>query len=1172
MRHATSALGSASRQLTIGRVMAAFGHAMPAVLALAALGTASYAQSLAPTGYWQYTGTGTVTAASLTSSGTNTTSVMTVPGTAPVYTPNGMLGSAVEMAYASFPTTQAGVEYLRLNIGFGAATAPTGGYALGNSFTIGSWYYVTNVNTSGRTFLWEGANDFDLSLGNGSSGNTTATAYNSTAQTLTVPNALTTGTWRHVMQVYSSVSGTTQMTVYLDGETVGTTAGVASSTISDTAIHLATARAANVRPLYGLMDETAVWSRAISAAEALNAYNRGLAGAALTNAGTVTGYTATATGNAWLTGANWAGGVAPGTTGNAASTDGTIAVVGNYAFTDGLGIDMGAAGGNVALGAIAFNSLAGSGNLLVGNASASSGTLTLNGAQLDGSSNVILNNEGGSDLTIANVQGTDSGQRLTLQLGATANVVRAAAGRTLTIAADIAERAAGSGLSVDGGGLVVLSGSNTYSGGTTLSAGSLTVGNAAGLGAAAGAVTVTGGTLDLGGFTIPRSGSVTLAGGAIQNGTFTTSSSIYDVRSGAVSAVLGGAAGLTKSTTGTVTLSTANTYAGATSITDGRLNLTGGDNRLPTATALTISGGSLDVGSGTQTVTNFSATSGTVLGSGTLAVSAATGGVRNVTLTNLGRFSYDAVTGTVNIGGQATGQSGVVTLSGSTNFVRAGTIRLPVEQASTGGTTGTLTLGGENTLHVNTLDIGRGTQTTGTAQFAAGLSSPTLTIRSQTGTGRTAITIGYQNNNTFSSSTGTLNTEAGTLDALVSTLLLGRGHTTNTGRGTGNFYMGSGTLDATTITLGNSHVQPATGNLRVTGGTVIVSTLNMGLQSSTATPTSSFTLQGDGTLAATTVNVAAAGSNAFIWNAGTIRNRAGGDLTINGGFTTFDVATAGSHVFEIEAGRTGTVSQGMSGTGGITKTGAGLLTLAGSSGFSGGLTISAGTLVAANSAALGSGTATVAAGARLRLGPGSIIANPIAALGTGSFLGSLDFAGGGIMRASTAGGTTQGTLLAGSSATSATLNPAIAWLTQTSDTASDIMQLTNTAGTAQVLSLTYAPGVTPATPQDAYLGWFDAGTTNSWVNAVAGNSGGAAGFFQGSWLDYVAANPGATPTSALGTYGHDSTTRTVWAAVNHNSDFAVIVVPEPGTLALAGFGLATLAALLHRRRPSGALD
>jgi hypothetical protein len=292
----------------------------------------------------------------------------------------------------------------------------------------------------------------------------------------------------------------------------------------------------------------------------------------------------------------------------------------------------------------------------------------------------------------------------------------------------------------------------------------------------------------------------------------------------------------------------------------------------------------------------------------------------------------------------------------------------------------------------------------------------------------------------------------------------------------------------------------------------------------------------------------------------------GDDVRTEGGFTYHTFKTVGSSALDYSSGEA-SVSSTISGTGGFTWNAVGTtLTLSGSNSFQGGTIISAGTLIAANASALGTGTATVASGARLQLDPGSIIANEIADLGTFSFLGTLDFAGGGLARTSTAGGGTVGTLLAGSAGMAESLNPNIAWLAQTAETASDIMQLTGTAFEPQVLSLNYDSLLSPAA-EDAYLGWFDT-LTSTWVNAIDGNFGGSASFFEGSWTSYLTANPGATPTTALGVYGHDAASNTVWAVVDHNSDFAVIVVPEPGTFALAGLGLAGVIALIRRRRVS----
>jgi fibronectin-binding autotransporter adhesin len=87
-----------------------------------------------------------------------------------------------------------------------------------------------------------------------------------------------------------------------------------------------------------------------------------------------------------------------------------------------------------------------------------------------------------------------------------------------------------------------------------------------------------------------------------------------------------------------------------------------------------------------------------------------------------------------------------------------------------------------------------------------------------------------------------------------------------------------------------------------------------------------------------------------------------------------------------------------------------------------------------------------------------------------------------------------------------------------------------------------------------FLAWNDGGT---WVNAVTGNTGGTAQFFN---RDYSAGLDGTT----LGHWGVDTTTNTVWAVLNHNSEFAVI--PEPSTLVLGGLALLGFAGVGLRRR------
>ena len=266
----------------------------------------------------------------------------------------------------------------------------------------------------------------------------------------------------------------------------------------------------------------------------------------------------------------------------------------------------------------------------------------------------------------------------------------------------------------------------------------------------------------------------------------------------------------------------------------------------------------------------------------------------------------------------------------------------------------------------------------------------------------------------------------------------------------------------------------------------------------------SLVLNGSGTIAGNAANYIAprgnltanpvGGNVASIATKISLRSAADSPSGYNGGVHTFTIGDDATVADDL------TISTEIYGAGSMAKAGAGRLVLSGSNTYIGGTAINAGTLTAASSTALGTAAVSIAAGGRLELGAGAVIANAITDLGTGSFLGTLDFAGGGLARTSTATGT--------------------------------------------------------------------------WVNAIDGNGSGSGSFFQGSWSDYLVANPLATPTSALGVYGHDSTSNTAWAVIDHNSDFAVIVVPEPGTFVLAGLGLAGIVLIRSRSSldPSGCLS
>ncbi|MEN0100242.1 MAG: autotransporter domain-containing protein, partial [Brucella pseudogrignonensis] len=142
-------------------------------------------------------------------------------------------------------------------------------------------------------------------------------------------------------------------------------------------------------------------------------------------------------------------------------------------------------------------------------------------------------------------------------------------------------------LTKTGSGTVTLTNANSYTGGTTVNAGTLAVSGNGTLGAESGTTTINGGTLELGGTSqtqqalVQSSGTVqngtvnvddyTLSGGTLASTAVINATDAISVSAGQVDGVLNGAAELTKTGSGTVTLTNANSYTGGTTIEGGAL-------------------------------------------------------------------------------------------------------------------------------------------------------------------------------------------------------------------------------------------------------------------------------------------------------------------------------------------------------------------------------------------------------------------------------------------------------------------------------------------------------------------------------------------------------------------------------------------------------------------------
>jgi autotransporter-associated beta strand protein len=504
--------------------------------------------------------------------------------------------------------------------------------------------------------------------------------------------------------------------------------------------------------------------------------------------------------------------------------------------------------------------------------------------------------------------------------------------------------------------------------GTSTTAGSSGAGGAGVTGSGITVVTsgsITGG---LGGDGVTRANAVTFTGGAntltlqtgasftgnigVQAGTLT----FLQPTSQTLSTVVTGGGAVVKDGAGTLILTGANTYTGGTTVTGGILqgnttslqgdilnNATVVFDQASTGTYagnLTGTGGVTKQGVGTLTLT------GTSTFSGGLAVNQGILAAANVTSLGGGGLSFNGGTlqalgtlgltnpvtinsggGTIDTNGNNVVASGAITGSGGLTKIGSGNLTFQTAMSYTGGTT----------VNVGTLELdsaGGALPTGGALSVNGGLFDMSQIATGQSvgalaGTGG-QINLGANNLTTNSSASTTLATQISGTGALIK--------------------QGSGVL---TLTGNNLY----SGGTQIQGGLVNFSSLNN-------FGTGQITLGGGG----------------LQWATGTTTDISSRLAALGAGGATFD--TNGNNV--IFAG-------GMSGTGGVTKQGSGILNLTGANTYTGLTSVAAGTL-----AVNGSITSSVTVGAGGTLGGTGTIMGTVTTQGTvapGNSIGTLNVTG-----------------------------------------------------------------------------------------------------------------------------------------------------------------------------------
>ncbi|WED66910.1 autotransporter-associated beta strand repeat-containing protein [Synoicihabitans lomoniglobus] len=544
-------------------------------------------------------------------------------------------------------------------------------------------------------------------------------------------------------------------------------------------------------------------------------------------------------------------------------------------------------------------------------------------------------------------------------------------------------------LSQSGSGTLILDGANTHSGGTTVASGTLQIGN--------------GGT----------TGSLT--------GNITNNSALIFDRSDATNptSIIAGSGTVTQTGTGSLTLSSANTYTGSTTVDSGSTLIAAHANALGT----TAGGTTVATGAELQLTNNIA------VGAEALTLTG-TGNLDNTSGTN----SYGGV---ISGAGTVTTTSGTLTLSAANTFsgditIGSGSVLVATNDDALGSGGGSTTVQSGGTLEVNGgVDIdtetnislaGVGVTTDGALLSTGGtniVDTPmSLAANATIGATSGTLQLGTQGNDPELNLSGfdlTLNTNGG--DITVESDFTGTGDIYKTGSGTltlnhgeaypailspdTDFFLNDGTTILNTYATENSGMR---GDITIGDGLGSVGTaiLQQGLYESGTdnsneiiSNTSNITINSDGywdlqghkeVVNHVTMNGGTIDAKKNIGDAnrldigGTLHATA--DATING-LLGLNNQSAASLI--VDSGATLDLNATLSNAG-FDKTGDGTLILSGGNTYVGNTEISDGIVIVDNNSGLGSVGSSytrVDSGAQLQLAAVNIGAEPLKLSGTG---------------------------------------------------------------------------------------------------------------------------------------------------------------------------------------------